>query len=402
MDMDDVVSLGGDDDAQDNENVPDIPVEGTPKASIQEATPVLHEEIMAEGPGPSDSELQLAKRVVQLERDNERLLAENAALHSRFPAHTTTIPVSSPNTTPHAPLVIPHELLPTLSLLRKHIAELTRDNEALRYTFLGTRSATSTVTPPTASSSKITLDLPSTPASSTLAATSNVDLVDASGSSSASGMKTGHEVDVGAVLGRVKELVKENEELGEMVLEAGRATTAPWEKALEESRAVISSLDSDLTHHLSVIQALRTEVGSLKSKPIPLGPKTSQAPVPREATATSTLSAKSQPRHDDRRHRGNSNNNSNNEHRGDRDRDRDRERSREPAPATMIRKVEGVGGGGVGSSGAELKIKGRGGVNSVERATSARSDSGGAGGSLPNGHRQTGRREEDREPKRRR
>jgi len=40
-------------------------------------------------------------------------------------------------------------------------------------------------------------------------------------------------VDLKAVVERVRALVKENEELGDMVLEAGRVDTAEWERALE-------------------------------------------------------------------------------------------------------------------------------------------------------------------------
>lgn len=42
---------------------------------------------------------------------------------------------------------------------------------------------------------------------------------------------------------RVKELMRENEELGQMVLETGKVDTDDWEKALDESRAVITSLE---------------------------------------------------------------------------------------------------------------------------------------------------------------
>ena len=40
-------------------------------------------------------------------------------------------------------------------------------------------------------------------------------------------------VDLGAVLARVKELIRENEELGDMVLEAGRESKDEWQNALE-------------------------------------------------------------------------------------------------------------------------------------------------------------------------
>lgn len=127
--------------------------------------------------------------------------AELQAIKARFPAHSSTLPVpTSPS--PTQLLTIPHELLPTLSLLRHHIAELTRDNEALRYTLLGG---------PVASSSKVTLDTPQT--------------------QRLPGGVLG--VDLSVVVGRVKELIRENEELGEMVLEAGRGSSGEWQKALD-------------------------------------------------------------------------------------------------------------------------------------------------------------------------
>ena len=152
---------------------------------------------------------------------------------ARFPADSTTIPVPTfpaPSRTPSL-VTIPHELLPTLSLLRSHIAELSRDNEALRYTFLGG---------PVASSSKVTADTPSTAPSA---------------ASTSPGGPQG--LDLRSIAARVKELLRENEELGEMVLEVGRGRAEEWQKALDgkcilrgfklmrcsESKAVITSLE---------------------------------------------------------------------------------------------------------------------------------------------------------------
>ena len=86
-----------------------------------------------------------------------------------------------------------------LSLLRGHIAHLTRDNDALRYTFLGS---------------------------------SNAARLENAG------------VDLEQVLERVKELIRENEELGEMILESGREGHDEWQRALEgghRSRAVLTA-----------------------------------------------------------------------------------------------------------------------------------------------------------------
>jgi len=62
-------------------------------------------------------------------------------------------------------------------------------------------------------------------------------------------------IDLEQVLSRVKELIKENEELGDMLLQAGTAGGEEWMKALDgmfalriislqaESKAVITSLE---------------------------------------------------------------------------------------------------------------------------------------------------------------
>jgi hypothetical protein len=121
------------------------------------------------------------------------------------PSTSTTIPVPVPLTststsTLDEKIEIPHALLPILDVMRHHISELTRDNQAMRYTF-GLDSSS------IATSSKITLDSP------------------------APLVHTG--VDLNAVVNRVRDLVRENEELGDMVLEAGKIDVGEWELALE-------------------------------------------------------------------------------------------------------------------------------------------------------------------------
>lgn len=78
-------------------------------------------------------------------------------------------------------------------------------------------------------------------------------------------------LDLEAVVKRVKELIRENEELGEMVLEAGRGHGPQLESALNESKAVIASLETDLNHHLEVVLAVRAELVAYKTHfgPIP-------------------------------------------------------------------------------------------------------------------------------------
>jgi len=121
------------------------------------------------------------------------------------PPTSTTVPV--PPAPSEEKIDIPHALLLILDVMRHHISEITRDNQAMRYTF-GLDSA---------SSSNITLDghLPVNPPPI----------------SEKKGQMEG--VDLKAVVDRVRALVKENEELGDMVLEAGRVDTAEWERALE-------------------------------------------------------------------------------------------------------------------------------------------------------------------------
>jgi hypothetical protein len=116
------------------------------------------------------------------------------------PTTSTTVPV--PPAPPEEKIEVANALLPILNVMRHHISELTRDNQAMRYTF-GLDSA---------SSSNVTLDghVPVEPRISD---------------------KQG--VDLKAVVERVRTLVKENEELGDKVLEAGRVDTAEWERALE-------------------------------------------------------------------------------------------------------------------------------------------------------------------------
>jgi hypothetical protein len=131
---------------------------------------------------------------------------------------STTIPVPAlskegSDDRGQAKIEIPHALLPILDVMRHHISELTRDNQAMRYTFgLGLQSEHGSGI---ASSSKMTLDFPAI-------------IAEEQGSSS---RRAG--VDLQAVVERVKTLIKENEELGEMVLEVGRVDTEEWERALE-------------------------------------------------------------------------------------------------------------------------------------------------------------------------
>ena len=90
-------------------------------------------------------------------------------------------------------MTVQPDIIPVLDLLRNHIAILTRDNEALRYTFVESSKASS----------------------------SKTDQDPAQG------------VDLEEVVSRVKALVQENEELEQIVLEAGRESTDEYRAALD-------------------------------------------------------------------------------------------------------------------------------------------------------------------------
>lgn len=138
----------------------------------------------------------------------------------------------------NAPISIPPALVPVLALLRQHIRELTRENSALRYTFLGSHtparqeviSLSVGATPPTTGDVS-----PATPLEPMSAG--RTPLMDHKA------VSTAPDVDLEAVLTRVKTLMLENEELGDLVAETGQASSDEWLKALEDSRAVIASLE---------------------------------------------------------------------------------------------------------------------------------------------------------------
>lgn len=115
------------------------------------------------------------------------------------------------------PFEIPPQLTATLSILRDHVAELTRDNDALRKTFLpGHRAAhkKGILPSPGVLQGDVMMDEPPSEVKR-----GTVDLTE--------------EVDLEAVLQYVKDLIRENEELGAMVLEAGKTDQAEWQAALD-------------------------------------------------------------------------------------------------------------------------------------------------------------------------
>ncbi|WVR08049.1 hypothetical protein IAU60_005094 [Kwoniella sp. DSM 27419] len=274
---------------------------------------------------PSENEIRLARQLAVVEGERDTIAAELRALKARYHSDGPTIPAPSsavsqdaPATQSTSPVEIPPSLVPVLAVLKAHIGELTRDNQALRYTFLGPNPPTrgsikAAQTPRVASPLPVPQSI--TPASSggvsnlsgnavvftpsssgpTLAVpgsskgSADVDMdpqLTTSAKETTAVQAMLHAVDLERVLDRVKDLIKENEELGEMVLEAGRGGSESWERALEESRAVIASLDADLSHHLGAVQAARSDLAAYKAHfgPLPSGGSSSR---PSEPTSTS-------------------------------------------------------------------------------------------------------------------
>lgn len=213
--------------------------------------------------------------------------------------------------------------MPVFAVLRQHIHELTRENAALRYTLLGTSAR-----PDIATSSRVTLDAVVSPASS-MATTPlptespPIGIEVTPPTDSAAQLPNPPpvprpgpiepDVDLAAVVARVKTLMLENDELGDMVAEAGRADGEEWAKTLDgelenpadkltfrfqghhrivrvrilfppSSLYLANELySSDLSHNLTVIESLRAELDAYKSRPSPLD--SSRASVPPAASA---------------------------------------------------------------------------------------------------------------------
>lgn len=149
---------------------------------------------------------------------------------------------SAPDVKIDEPFEIPPQLTATLSILRDHVAELTRDNDALRNTFLPRHRAA--------------VKKGIVPSSGVLQG--EVVMDDITSEAKRSAVNQTEEVDLEAVVQYVKDLIRENEELGAMVMEAGKTDQAEWQAALDgatvftdpetwltvlESRAVIESLE---------------------------------------------------------------------------------------------------------------------------------------------------------------
>ncbi|KAI9638844.1 uncharacterized protein MKK02DRAFT_41869 [Dioszegia hungarica] len=224
---------------------------------------------------PSANELRLGRRVLELEKERDALAAELSSLRSAQSQSTSEpllLPSPAQTPGPIPPITIPHALLPVLGVLRRHVEELARENAALRYTFLGPPGASATAAAARASpASVMRAGVGSGSSTVPSAGLGSVDQasIDDGAMRGAEAREQG--VDLDKVVQRVKAIMLENEELGAMVVEGGKleGQEAEWQKALDESKAVIQSLDSDLTHHLSTIQTLRAELHSAKSTPAP-------------------------------------------------------------------------------------------------------------------------------------
>ncbi|GMK55088.1 hypothetical protein CspeluHIS016_0201440 [Cutaneotrichosporon spelunceum] len=218
---------------------------------------------------PTDNELRLAARVLELERERDRLADQLRDMQSQYPAHSTTIPVPDLVSDSAEPIHVPPALIPVLSLVRDHIQELARDNAALRYTFLGPNRVSpgssiattplSVDSPQTADASTLPLALPVPSAG--LGPPSSVSVGPTEASSG---------LDLAAVVERVRTLILENDELGDMVAEAGRVDGEEWLRTLDESKAMIGSLDAELTNNLTVVDSLRVELDAYKDRFGPL------------------------------------------------------------------------------------------------------------------------------------
>ncbi|KAK4686609.1 hypothetical protein P7C73_g3509, partial [Tremellales sp. Uapishka_1] len=325
----------------------DIPMASNSSVSTSEH----HLDVM---PVPTLREARLVQRVSELERERDAMVEELRSLRLHVPDHSTAIPVPPPGESSGMPITIPNELLPVLSLLRRHIADLTRDNEALRYTFLGlpTRGSLSQAMPPpnipvpspipTASSDALKLESPNINSPSITLSPPEAAVPSSAHQSEGGGVA--RRTDLVKVLDRVRELIRENEELGNMVLQAGRGGHEEYEKALEDSQKVITSLDADLTHHLEVIQRLTAELELSKKQQASnpsLSPSHALPAKPSHATSSSTHSRSSHRPHDQGRRNGDrekdatrdrqrdGDRGSNRLRDGERDREREQERERE-------------------------------------------------------------------------
>ncbi|BEI81706.1 hypothetical protein CcaverHIS002_0208660 [Cutaneotrichosporon cavernicola] len=250
-DLDDLVDYSHEDE------VPDHEMESVSGQAEHETEPDLDEP-------PTDNELRLAARVLELESERDRLAVQLHDLESQYPAHSTTIPV--PDSA--EPIYVPPALIPVLSLLRDHIQELARDSAALRYTFLGPNRlspGSSIATTP------LSVDSPQTADPTTLPLALPVPSTGLGPPRSVSVAPTEPaSVDLAAVVERVRTLILENDELGDMVAEAGRVDGEEWLRTLDESKAMIASLDADLTNNLVVVGSLRAELDSYKERFGPL------------------------------------------------------------------------------------------------------------------------------------
>ncbi|ORX37689.1 hypothetical protein BD324DRAFT_622870 [Kockovaella imperatae] len=178
---------------------------------------------------PSSNEVRLGRRVLELEHERDTLLAEIRDLRSRRSSEGASSSSLAAQTSSQPRMAIPDELLPTLTLLRNHIRDLTRDNEALRYTFVGISSNPSALNERDAGPSRSLVDL-------------------------------------GEVVVRVRELMQENEELGQMIIEAGRSSDEEWQKLIADARKVIESLESDLEQHANIVESQRAEIDRYKAE----------------------------------------------------------------------------------------------------------------------------------------
>ncbi|KLT45119.1 hypothetical protein CC85DRAFT_326031 [Cutaneotrichosporon oleaginosum] len=266
-DLEDLVDYSLEDEVPDHEMVCPAQVPLTGQESV--SGKAEHEtEPDVDGP-PTDNELRLAARVLELERERDSLADQLRDLQSQYPSHSTSIPV--PDSA--EPIHVPPALIPVLSLLRDHIQELARDNAALRYTFLGPNRlspGSSIATTPLSVDSPLTHDATTMPLALPVPSPGVMGGLAPPRSASAAPPEAAG-VDLSAVVERVRTLILENDELGDMVAEAGRVDGEEWLRTLDESKAMIASLDADLATNLAVMDSLRVELDAKDKDGKPYG-----------------------------------------------------------------------------------------------------------------------------------
>lgn len=160
------------------------------------------------------------------------------------PSSAAAAKAASSASSKSATITIPHDILPVLAILRRHIADLTRDNAALRYVFLGGPAPRASSGPKGTASGSDAMDTEGTANANTESSGMELDKaelerIDISGAQG---------VNLEQIVVRVKELVRENEELGELVMTLGQASPVVWQQALDGWSISLRSFASEAAY----------------------------------------------------------------------------------------------------------------------------------------------------------